>query len=200
MSGPLRRQRPTQGNVVVGILRVARGRADGMTQFGGTREAFLASLAPLIAFPLVGGVLMILGGGGLEALTDLLATLCALLAPPVLSFQVARWWGRDAEWLRFATAFNWCQWIIPLLLSLLLLVFGSLAMAGLPTGLARDGVLLCVVAYGLWLHCFLARHGLGLSWPRAGLMVIGVNLATVLLVAGPRVLILATQGTGLPSK
>src|ERR1700744_2339459 len=109
MSGPVHQRRPTRRNVVIGVLRVARGRADGMAQFGATRDAFLASLAPLIAFPLVGGVLMMLGGGGLDALTDLLATLCALLAPPVLSFEVARWWRREAEWLRFATAFNWCQ-------------------------------------------------------------------------------------------
>jgi hypothetical protein len=200
MSGPLRRPRPTSGNVVIGIFRVARGRADGMAQFGGTREAFLASLAPLIAFPLVGGVLMLLGGGGLEALTDLMATLCALLAPPVLSFQVARWWGREAEWLRFATAFNWCQWLVPILLGLLVLLFGTMSMAGLPLAVARDGVLIGLVFYFLWLHCFLARHGLGLSWPRAGLLVIGVNLATVLLFAGPRVVAIATQGTELPSK
>jgi hypothetical protein len=200
MSGRLGRQRPQPGNIMVGIARVARGRADGMAQFGATREAFLASLAPLIAFPLVGGVLMILGGGGLEALTDLLATLCALLAPPALSFQVARWWGREAEWLRFATAFNWCQWIIPILLGGLLLVFGSLTMVGLPTDVARDSVLIGLVAYGLWLHCFLARHGLRLSWPRAGLLVIGVNLATVLLVAGPRIVAMATQGSGVPTK
>lgn len=200
MSGRLRGQRPQPGNVFIGIVRVARGRADGLAQFGGTREAFLTSLAPLIAFPMVGGVLMILGGGGLEALADLLATLCALLAPPVLSFEVARWWDREAEWVRFATAFNWCQWIIPILLGVLLVVFGSLTMAGLPAGIARDSVLLGLVAYGLWLHCFLARHGLRLSWPRAGLLVIGVNLATVLLVAGPRIMALATQGSGVPTK
>jgi hypothetical protein len=200
MSGQLRRKRPQPGNIMLGVARVARGRADGMAQFGATREAFLASLAPLVAFPLVGGVLMILGGGGLEALTDLLATLCALLAPPVLSFEVARWWRREAEWLRFATAFNWCQWVIPFLLALLLLVFGSLTMVGLPTDVARDCVLLGLVAYALWLHCFLARHGLALSWPRAGLLVIGVNLATVLLVAGPRVVTFAAQGSGLPAK
>ncbi len=200
MSGRVRGSRPTPGNVVVGIIRLARGRADGLLQFGETREAFLASLAPLIAFPLVGGVLMMLGGGGLDALADLLATLCALLAPPVLSFEVARWWGRESAWLRFATAFNWCQWIIPILLSLLLLLFGMLTMAGLPTSAARAGVLLGLVGYGLWLHCFLAKHGLGLSWLRAGLMVVGVNLATVLLVAGPRVLLLATQGFGMQSK
>lgn len=200
MSGRVRGKRPAPGNVIVGIARLARGRADGILQFGSTREAFLASLAPLIAFPLVGGVLMMLGGGGLDALTDLLATLCALLAPPVLSFEVARWWGREEAWLRFATAFNWCQWIIPILLSLLLLVFGTLTMAGLPPDIARGGVLLGLVGYGLWLHCFLAHHGLGLSWLRAGLMVVGVNLATVLLVAGPRVLALYTQGMGLPDK
>jgi hypothetical protein len=200
MSGRARGQRPSPGNIVVGIVRLARGRADGLLQFGSTREAFLASLAPLIAFPLVGGILMMLGGGGLDALGDLLATLCALLAPPVLSFEVARWWGREDAWLRFATAFNWCQWIIPILLSLLLLIFGTLTMLGLPADIARGGVLLGLVGYGLWLHCFLARHGLGLSWPRAGLMVVGVNLATVLLVAGPRVLALYTQGAGLHGK
>lgn len=200
MSGRPRRQRPASGNIVVGIVRLARGRADGLLQFSATREAFLASLAPLIAFPLVGGILMMLGGGGLDALADLLATLCALLAPPVLSFEVARWWGREDAWLRFATAFNWCQWIIPILLSLLLLIFGTLTMVGLPADIARAGVLLGLVGYGLWLHCFLARHGLGLSWPRAGLMVVGVNLATVLLVAGPRVLALYAQGTGLHGK
>jgi hypothetical protein len=56
------------------------------------------------------------------------------------------------------------------------------------------------VGYGLWLHCFLARHGLGLSWSQAGLMVVGVNLATVLLVAGPRMLALYVKGAGLQGK
>ena len=67
MSGPARGQRPRPGSIVLGIARLARGRADGLRQFGATREAFLASLAPLVAFPLVGGVLMLLGGGGLDA-------------------------------------------------------------------------------------------------------------------------------------
>ena len=68
MSDRTRGQRPAPGSILVGIFRLARGRADGLGQFGATREAFLASLAPLIAFPLVGGVLMILGGGGLDIL------------------------------------------------------------------------------------------------------------------------------------
>jgi hypothetical protein len=200
MSGRARGQRPGFGSIAVGIARLARGRADGLGQFGATREAFLASLAPLVAFPLVGGVLMMLGGGGLNALSDLLATLCALLAPPVLSFEAARLWGREAAWLRYATAFNWCQWVIPVIASLLLVVGGILAGLGLSRELASGGVLFGLVGYGLWLHWFVARHGLGLSGLRAVVMVLGVNLATVVLVLGPRMLVLAFGGAGFGDK
>jgi hypothetical protein len=185
MSGRASAPRPSPGSIVLGVMRLARGRADGFRQFGATREAFLASLAPLIAFPLVGGILMLLGGGGLGALADLLATICALVAPPVLSFEIARLWGREAAWLRFATAFNWCQWAIPVLGSVLLLLLGMLITVGLPRQLARILVVFGLVAYGLWLHWFLARHGLGLSRLRAALLVVGVNVATVIIVLGP---------------
>ena len=190
MSGPARA--PRSGSVVLGVLRVARGRADGFAQFGATRKSFLASLAPLIAFPLVGCALMLMGGGGVSALSDLFATVCALVAPPVLSFEIARLWRRDAAWLRFATAFNWCQWAIPVLGSALLLTLGMLVAAGLPRTVARGIALLGLVGYGLWLHWFIARHGLGVSRFRAALLVLGVNLATVLIVIGPRFLALAT--------
>jgi hypothetical protein len=181
-------------------MRLARGRADGFRQFGATRESFLASLAPLVAFPLVGGTLMLLGGGGITALADLLATLCALVAPPVLSFEVARLWHREAAWLRFATAFNWCQWAIPVLGSLLLLALGMLVAAGLPRQAARGLALIGLVSYGLWLHWFLARHGLGLSRLRALVLMLGVNLTTVLIVILPRMLILAAGGAALTGK
>ena len=105
---------------------------------------------------------MLMGGGGIGALSDLLATLCALIAPPVLSFEIARLWHREAAWLRFATAFNWCQWAIPVLGSMLLLALGMLVAVGLPRNAARGLALLGLVGYGLWLHWFLARHGLGL--------------------------------------
>ncbi len=200
MSGPARGKAPPRGSIVVGIMRLARGRADGMLQFGTTREAFLSSLAPLIAFPLVGGVLMLLGGGGFAALSDLFATLCALVAPPVLSFEVARLWGRQAAWLRFATAFNWCQWAIPVLGSALLLVFGIMIGLGLPQHTARWMVVLGLVSYGMWLHWFLARHGMNLSTIRAAVLVVGVNVVTVLIVIGPRVLALATSAAGLAGR
>lgn len=195
MSGRQRGPLPSPGSIVIGIVRIARGRADGMAQFGATRDAFLTSLAPLIAFPLVGGMLMALGGGGLAALSDLMATLCALIAPLVLSFEVARLWRRQEFWLRFATAFNWCQWVIPVVGILLLAAFGLLAAVGLPPSVAQIGIVLALVSYALWLHWFLARHGLGLSRWRALLMVFAVNFATLLLVVGPRVVTLGMSDT-----
>ena len=190
-------QGPPAGSIVLGVIRLARGRADGIRQFGATRDAFLASLAPLIALPLVGGIRMLLGGGGLGVLSDLLASLCALVAPPVLSFEIARLWGRQAAWLRFATAFNWCQWAIPLVGGVLVVVLAIFAALGLPRVVTWNALLSGLAAYGLWLHWFLARHGLGLSRLRAALMVLGVNSLTVLIVLGPRMVALINGGTGL---
>ena len=50
------------GTVLLGIARVARGRKDGLLQFGDTPEAVLAALAPLVAFLLVGAVLGLVSG------------------------------------------------------------------------------------------------------------------------------------------
>jgi hypothetical protein len=177
-------------NVLRGIFRIARGRADGLDQFAGTQQGFLTSLAPLIAFPLVGTVLMLLNGGGAPAITDLLATVAVLLAPPVLSYELARLWGRQAYWLRFATAFNWCQWLLPMLASVLLMGLGLLLRTGLSEQTATGALVLALGGYALWLHWFLARHGLALSPFRAAILVVVVNLGTALLVLAPRLLAL----------
>jgi hypothetical protein len=170
------------------MARVARGHADGIDQFAGTSQGFLASLAPLVAFPLVGTVFLLMDGDGAPAITDLLATIAVLLAPPVLSFELARLWGRQSRWLRFATAFNWCQWLLPMLAAALLLVLGTLLHTGLPDSVATGALVLGLGGYALWLHWFLARHGLALSRFRAALLVAGVNLGTALLVLAPRLL------------
>jgi hypothetical protein len=177
-------------SVLRGIVRVARGRADGIDQFAGTSQGFLASLAPLIAFPLVGTFLLLLDGGGEPAITDLLATIAVLVAPPVLSFELARLWGRQANWLRFATAFNWCQWLLPLLAAVLLVALGTLLRAGLSEHVATVALVLGLGGYALWLHWFLARHGLALSGFRAALLVLAINFGTALLVLAPRLLAL----------
>jgi hypothetical protein len=175
-------------SVLRGVARVARGHADGIEQFTGTSQGFLASLAPLIAFPLVGTAILVVDGDGAPAITDLLATIAVLLAPPVLSFELARLWGRQALWLRFATAFNWCQWLLPMLAAVLLIGLGTLLHAGLPDAAATGALVLGLGGYALWLHWFLARHGLKLSRVRAVLLVLTVNFSTALLVLAPRLL------------
>ncbi len=189
MSGRLRRQPPLGASIVRGILLLARGRADGLRQFGDTPSAFLASLAPLIAFPLVGAGLMLAHGGGVPALTQLLATFCALLAPPVLSYEPARLWHREVQWLRFATAFNWCQWAIPMLAAVLLTLVYPALLGATDTETAGIIVIAAVAGYALWLHWFLARHALMISGLRAALLVLVVNLGTVVLILGPRLLV-----------
>jgi hypothetical protein len=181
MSGPVRRPRFA---TLRGIARLACGRAEGLAQFGDTRQAFLASLFPLIAFPLLGELLVAMRGD-VPSLTDLLATLCALLAPPVLSFSIARRWGREALWPRFATAFNWCQWAIPAIAFLLLLAVSLLIALGVPNEAAGHLWILSLAGYGVWLHWFLARRALNLSVIRAVVLVVLVNAATVALVVGP---------------
>ena len=177
---------PKRQSVVVGILRVARGRVDGIEYFGGTGQAFLSSLAPLLAFPLVGTLLGLMTDGALQSLSDFVMYVCALLTPAVLSYELARWWGRGELWLRFATAFNWCEWILPVV-GCILMVPISLAMgAGLDSQTASLILLGCMAAYGLWLHWFLARHALSLPGLKAALLVFIVNVATVVVVAGPR--------------
>jgi hypothetical protein len=128
-----------------------------------------------------------------DALADFLATLIALLAPPVISQALARRWGREERWFRFATALNWCQWVLPLLGAALVLIAGFMVEAGVP--MRTSVVVLCCVllAYAFWLQWFLARRGLDLSALRAVGLVLLVNLVTIFLVAGPQTLELVLQ-------
>lgn len=199
---PDRRRPARRGNIVLGILLLARGRAEGLREFGYTVQAFLSSLAPLLAFPLVGYLLVALQGGAAEeggsaaAFADLLGTVCAVLAPAVISFELARLWQREALWLRYATALNWTQWAIPVLASALLVLVYPLLAATLSVRVALGVVGILIGAYALWLHWFVARHGLSLSGRRAALLVLAVNLATAALVLGPRLLMLGAGRMG----
>ncbi|MBV8915674.1 MAG: hypothetical protein JOZ05_21880 [Acetobacteraceae bacterium] len=175
-------------NPAIGVWRVARGRADGMLRFGGTTQSFLASLAPLIAFPLVGAMLVLLREGLLPALSLLAVTIIAQLAPPVLSHALAQRWGREHLWLHYGTAYNWCYWAIPVVATLLMTLFGTGLRAGLPPDVAIQGFFVALAAYSLWLHWFIARHGLSLTRWRAALLVVLVNGGTLLLAFGPNLL------------
>jgi hypothetical protein len=175
-------------SVLVGILRVARGRADGVGCFGSSPQAFLSSLAPLIAFPLVGAVLALFTEGPRRALTGLAMTVCALLTPAVVSYELARIWQRADAWLRFATAFNWCEWILPVLACLVMVPLSIAIGAGMSETVASLVLVGCLGLYGLWLHWFLARTALALSRWRAVALVFLVNVGTAVVVMGPRLL------------
>jgi hypothetical protein len=170
------------------VVLLCRGKAEGFAEIGSTGQDFLASLAPMIAFPLVGSLLLLSRGMPRDAATDFLATLCAVLAPPVLSHFLAWRWGQETRWAQFATAFNWCQWVLPLIAGVLLLIGAALMHAGAPVAvLGLIGALL-LAAYALWLHWFLARQGLGLSVGRSILLVIVVNLGTMSVAVGPQLI------------
>jgi hypothetical protein len=181
---PLGRPKPGAGGVLLGILLVARGRADGLLMFGTSREAVLTAIAPLAAFLLVGGFLALLGG--VDAVTNVVALLIVLLSPLVLSFEVARRWGRAAQWPRFAVAFCWCQWAGPMALAVVLVVMSMLMSSGLSGNTAAEIGVTLLFSYALWLHWFLARHALDLSRWRAVGLVLVVNVLTTVLILLPQ--------------
>jgi hypothetical protein len=194
MMGQGMNAKPGRANILRGIFLICRGKAEGLSEIGSGPDAFLSSLAPMIAFPLVGCVLMASQGRVEDGITDFLASLVAILAPPVLSFSVAKRWGRQAGWFRFATAFNWCQWILPVVGAVLVILASVLVQAGLPLRLIVMLLGCVLLGYAFWLHWFLARHALALSTGRALLLVIIINLLTIALVAGPQLIAMAAGG------
>ena len=164
-----------------GIGLIARGRAEGLNCFGQSPRAFLVSLLPGLG--LMAGTLAdsVISGYGSIALTMLLSSLCALLAPPVLSYELARLWGREAFWNRYAVAFNWTRWLLVLLFFTARLAHRS----GLVEARGFQLLAIGLAFYALWLSWFVARHGLALTGMRAALLVAGVNIGTLLLVLVP---------------
>ena len=171
----------------MGVARLMRGRADGIMQFASTVPAFVASLVPLLAIALLSAALMV-GKAGLEGATGLfLIVLVNQLAPPVLSHLVARRWDREEDWLRYATAFNWCQCALPVVALAMLFGIAVMVSSGVPREAAATLGFGGLLAYTLWLSWFLARVGLDLSRARAVALVVLVLAGTVGLTLLPLV-------------
>jgi hypothetical protein len=185
---PSERPRRSGGEVFSAIVLTALGRKEGLRRFVASKEGFLASLAPLIAFPLVGSALLAAGGEARLAGMQFLATLCALLAPPVAAYELARLWKREEAWLLFATAFNWCQWTIPLVAAVAVAILVPPLTRVLGGRGAVEAALGVAGLYALWLHWFIARHTLGISALRAVLLVIVINIASAVAGIGPALL------------
>ncbi len=180
--------RPSLGAVARGLWRLACGHADGLDSFNATVVGFLGSLLPLLLL-----ALLMAAGGNPDASRSLAVAVVGLLAPPVLSHALAARWGREREWLRYAVSVNWCQWALPMLVAVLLLVVRAATGGG--AAFATPLVLLAVVAYWLWLNWFIARHALKLPGGRAALLVVLVSLGSGALVLLPQLAAIAlTRG------
>ncbi len=164
------------------LRRVLRGDAAAIGLFPNTVPAFLISLIPLLLLPLMLGLATVFSGKVTRGLTDILAAICALLVPALVSHALARQWGQEARWLRFIIGFNWCQLALSVLGIVMLMVLGIVGEGpGSSNGIVAILVLvsLGVMGYGLWLPWFGARHGLGGSGPRAVLLVAAIYAGTL---------------------
>lgn len=187
-------ERRRSRNLLRGLARLALLRADGLAEFGDTPKDFLNSLAPLMGFALVATFLRIVAGDVVSALTELMITVVALLTPAVLSHLLARRWGCEAQWLRYATAIVWTNWLVLLGFVVVLgLGAGVLSAIGIPAETALIMAELAWAVYGLSLHWMLARRGLGIGRLRTFLLMMFVELGTGLVVVGP--LVLLAQGS-----
>ncbi|MDD2796045.1 hypothetical protein [Acidocella sp.] len=165
--------------ILRGLFMLARGQKAGINEFSGSMDAFTASLAPLIAFPLVGAGISALNGQWAFALLGLFSRICAVLVLPVIVFEFARWTGREALWMRTATALNWAFWMLLPVLFAAAFVAAVLMEFGLAMLPAEIGVLGLAGLYLLWYHWFIMRAGLSLS----GLQALGLLLFSSLVVA-----------------
>lgn len=180
--------RGTRPPILRGVSLIARGRAEGLNCFRDTPQAFLYSLAPglgIMAATVFEGVAE---GSGAGAFSDIPGTICVILAPAVVSYELARFWGREAFWNRYIVAFNWCQWLLPVIAFVMVLILALLRFAGIDSRSGLRILLVCLAGYAIWMNWFLARHGLALTAWRAIGMVVAMNLVTVAIVLGPTML------------
>ena len=171
--------------ILRGLWRLAKGDAGGIREFGGGLENFYASLAPLIAFPLVGALVTALQVNWRVAVVSFLARLCGVLVLPVLVYEFARFYGREPMWLRTATALNWSFWALLPVLLVGAFIGGILAQIGLPMRAAELATLGIMAVYLLWYRWFILRAGLALNGWRAALIMLVTGTLIALLTAIP---------------
>lgn len=185
MTTPPRRMLPT---VLRGVGLIARGRAQGLNCFRDSPQAFIQSLLPGLGIMVAALAEGLANGSGATAFGEIPGTLCILLAPAVISYELARLWGREAFWNRYIVAFNWCQWLLPVIAFGMIAGVALLQLAGIASEFGMRALVVCLACYALWLNWFIARHGLALSPWRAAALVFAVNLGTIAIVLAPTLL------------
>jgi hypothetical protein len=180
--------------ILRGLFLLAQGKPSGMREFDSSADAFYASIAPLIAFPLVFDGVSVANGQWQAGILGFLGQLCAVLALPVIIQAFAQATGREALWLRTAVALGWSFWII--LPAGLIAGFASAALVAAGMGQNTGAILVLglVAGYLLWYRWFILRAGLGLGIWQAAILVGLTSAAIGLLTTGPALIDLAWYG------
>jgi hypothetical protein len=160
------------------MLQLAAGRAQGVTFFGADVDAFLSSLAPLVAFALVSGGLVALAGKPRLAMELFLVSVIGMLAPAVIAHPLCRRWQREAYWPLYANILNWAR------LMFLMLAPMALGVAAAAPG-AAWAIGIALMLYVLWFQWFVARTALRLSALRALALMAATQIGSNLLVLLP---------------
>jgi len=172
-------------NTLIGIFELAIGRASGFGRFSVSQRAFRNSVIVLFSVPALLSLALASRQGVIIGLSMLLAVFCALLAPAVISDLLARAWGREAWWLRFAIAFNWSRIALTSIYAVLLTIAAILISLGHPNRTVAGLIQSVMVIYTLWFDWFLVRQGLQVTALRAVMGVLAINFGTFLMVFGP---------------
>ena len=159
----------------------------GLPRFGGSAEAFLASLAPLLGFLIVLSLLIAWSGRPVLGLSFFLVMACDLLAPVVIAEVLCRLWQRRDRWARYANVLNCTQWLWVMALAVLVPIEALCVSLGASLQVATGAVLVVFCLYVMWFHWFAARHVLDLSVAKALLMMIAVVFGTGLLLQLPHI-------------
>jgi hypothetical protein len=186
-SGRAPADRPN-GKVMLGLLLIGTGRVAGFAQFGGTTDAFLASLAPLLGFLIVLGGVIAWYGHAVAGLTAVLTGVCGLLTPAIIADGFCKLWKRRQHWALYANVLNCAQWLMLAVLLLLIPLASVFVGAGLSTSAAARLMMAAFGLYIVWFHWFTARHVLDLSAGRAVLITLAVVFGTGTLLQLPALL------------
>ena len=177
-----------EGNIVRGLFRLARGDAGGVSEFGNTTRAFSASIAPLLAFPIVGAALFGIAGHWMLAGLMLASRICGVLLQPVITEFGARRANSSATWLMTSTALNWSVWLVFPLILIGILITNGLITLGLSEPTAVGVSFASILLYMFWIQWFILRTGLRLSVLGALTLLIAMNVAIAVVYIAPYVL------------
>ncbi len=181
-SGP---RKGPNGRLMLGLLLIGTGRAAGFAQFGASRDAFLASLAPWLALLIVTAGMMAVSGYPGVAAGFFLVALCQLLAPAVVADLFCRLWGRREHWALYANVLNCSGWLMVGVFLLLVPLVSLVVPLGASIQTASYTLVGGWVGYLAWFHWFAARHALHVSRTRALLVMFTVLFGTALLLRVP---------------